>query len=69
MHGCSPVSLPATVDTISWALRTQRSATTLYNILARPLRAHEVLWLVQTIIASGAGVLQEEYTMRWFPGG
>lgn len=27
-----------------------------------------MLWLVETIIASGAHVLDEEYTLHWFPG-
>jgi retron-type reverse transcriptase len=40
----------------------------LYNILAQTIHDDDVLWLVQTIIASGAGVLSEEYSMQWFPG-
>jgi RNA-directed DNA polymerase len=27
-----------------------------------------VMWLVERILASGAGVLDQEYQMRWFPG-
>lgn len=37
-------------------------------ILARKLRDPGVLWLVDQILASGVGVLSEEYTMVWFPG-
>lgn len=40
----------------------------LHDILARTIRDDEVMWLVDTIIASGAGVLDNEYTMVWFPG-
>jgi hypothetical protein len=40
----------------------------LYDILARTIRDDDVRWLVQTIIASGAGVLADAYTMHWFPG-
>jgi hypothetical protein len=40
----------------------------LYDTLARVIREDDVLWLVETIIASGAGVLDDEYEMAWFPG-
>lgn len=40
----------------------------LYDILARTLHEAGLLWLVQTILASGAGIHREGYTMRWFPG-
>jgi hypothetical protein len=40
----------------------------LRDILARTIRDDDVMWLVDTIIASGAGVLDNEYTMVWFPG-
>jgi len=40
----------------------------LRDILARVIRQDEVLWLVDKILDSGAGVLDEEYTMAWFPG-
>jgi RNA-directed DNA polymerase len=40
----------------------------LYDILARTIRDDDVRWLVRTIIASGAGVLADAYTMHWFPG-
>jgi hypothetical protein len=36
--------------------------------LAHWIRDAEVLWLVDRILASGSGVLSEEYAMRWFPG-
>ncbi len=36
--------------------------------LAHWIRDDAVLWLVDRILASGNGVLSEEYTMRWFPG-
>ena len=40
----------------------------LYDILTRTIHDADVLWLVKTIIASGTGVLNQAYTMRWFPG-
>ncbi len=40
----------------------------LRNTLARVIRADDVLWLVDTILGSGAGVLEGEYVMVWFPG-
>ncbi len=40
----------------------------LFEILARVICDSDVLWLVDKIIASGDGVLDEEYTMQWFPG-
>jgi hypothetical protein len=42
--------------------------TILRAILARQLRDPEVLWLADRILASGVGVLSEEYDMAWFPG-
>jgi RNA-directed DNA polymerase len=36
--------------------------------LARKIHDPDVLWLVDQILASGAGVLAEEYRMRYFPG-
>lgn len=39
----------------------------LYDTLAQTIRDDDVRWLVQTIIASGAGVLADMYTMHWFP--
>lgn len=36
--------------------------------LAEVIRDDEVLWLVDAILASGVGVLDEEYAMVWFPG-
>jgi RNA-directed DNA polymerase len=40
----------------------------LHAILARTIGDDEIMWLVDTIIASGAGVLRDDYTMVWFPG-
>lgn len=39
----------------------------LRTILARTIQDDAVLWLVDTILASGVGVLNDAYTMRWFP--
>jgi hypothetical protein len=36
--------------------------------LATVIRDEAVLWLVDAILASGVGVLDEDYTMVWFPG-
>ena len=36
--------------------------------LARAIRDDDVLWLAGVILASGAGVLADEYRMRFFPG-
>ena len=40
----------------------------LRDILARKLDDQAVMWLVDRILASGAGVLSEEYTPVYFPG-
>jgi RNA-directed DNA polymerase len=40
----------------------------LREILARKIADPDVLWLVDQILASGVGVLTEEYRMRYFPG-
>lgn len=40
----------------------------LVDTLARTIRDADIIWLVQAILASGAGVLNDAYTMRWFPG-
>jgi retron-type reverse transcriptase len=40
----------------------------LHDILAQTIHDDTVMWLVDTIIASGVGVLDDEYTMAWFPG-
>lgn len=40
----------------------------LRDILARKIADPAVLWLVDRILASGVGVLAEEYEMAWFPG-
>lgn len=36
--------------------------------LAKVIRDHRALWLVDQILASGAGVLADEYEMVYFPG-
>ncbi len=40
----------------------------LREILARKIADSETLWLIDRIIASGVGVLNEAYEMQWFPG-
>jgi RNA-directed DNA polymerase len=40
----------------------------LYAILARKIADEQVLWLIERILASGAGVLADEYDMVYFPG-
>jgi len=40
----------------------------LRRTLARQLRDPDVMWLVDCILESGAGVLSEVYQMVWFPG-
>ncbi len=40
----------------------------LRGILRRAIPEDDVMWLVDAIIASGAGVLDDEYRMVWFPG-
>lgn len=40
----------------------------LREILARKVSDGDVLWLVEQILASGRGVLTEEYQMVYFPG-
>ena len=40
----------------------------LHDILARVIHEEDVLWLVDQILDSGAGILDEEYPMVWFPG-
>jgi len=36
--------------------------------LARPIADPDVLWLIDRILESGAGLLTNEYEMHWFPG-
>jgi len=36
--------------------------------LARKIQDEDVLWLIDQILASGRGVLSEQYSMVWFPG-
>jgi RNA-directed DNA polymerase len=40
----------------------------LWDTLGRAIADPEVMWLIDRILASGIGVLSEEYTMQWFPG-
>jgi RNA-directed DNA polymerase len=40
----------------------------LQTILARKVGDADIMWLVDKIVASGVGVLAEEYRMRYFPG-
>jgi RNA-directed DNA polymerase len=40
----------------------------LRGVLARKIDDLQVLWLVDQVLASGAGVLSEEYRLRFFPG-
>jgi len=40
----------------------------LFDILADTVRDEQSLWLIERIIASGAGVLADQYTMVTFPG-
>ena len=40
----------------------------LRETLARKIADPDVLWLTDGILASGVGVLAEEYEMEWFPG-
>jgi RNA-directed DNA polymerase len=42
--------------------------TVLRTVLACKLDDPDVLWLVDRILASGVGVLSDEYQMTWFPG-
>ena len=38
------------------------------RILAKPIACADTLWLIDQILASGIGVLAEEYQMVYFPG-
>jgi len=40
----------------------------LQNILSRRIPEDDIMALVDTIIASGDGILAEEFNMTWFPG-
>ncbi|MBN1580447.1 MAG: RNA-dependent DNA polymerase [Anaerolineae bacterium] len=40
----------------------------LHRILARKIHDDSVMWLIDRILESGAGVLSEEYEMIYFPG-
>ncbi|MEM7112994.1 MAG: reverse transcriptase domain-containing protein [Chloroflexota bacterium] len=39
----------------------------LYTLLAKKIIDPDTLWLIQKILDSGAGVLSDQYEMRWFP--
>lgn len=39
----------------------------LLGVLARKIADPDVLWLIETILDSGRGILDREYTMQWFP--
>jgi retron-type reverse transcriptase len=40
----------------------------LRDTLARKIADPDAVWLIDRILASGVGVLSEEYEMEWFPG-
>ena len=40
----------------------------LFNQLTRVIHQSDILWLIDKILKNGTGVLDEEYTMHWFPG-
>jgi RNA-directed DNA polymerase len=40
----------------------------LTDLLRRVIRDDDMMWLVETIIASGAGVLEDQLDIVWFPG-
>ncbi len=40
----------------------------LRDCLARYIADDDVLWLIDRILESGAGLLTDEYEMQWFPG-
>jgi RNA-directed DNA polymerase len=40
----------------------------LRETLARVIEEEDVLWLIDRILESGAGILRREYDMVWFPG-
>jgi RNA-directed DNA polymerase len=40
----------------------------LRSILAKHIACPDTLWLIDQILASGVGILSEEYEMQWFPG-
>ena len=42
--------------------------TILRQTLRRKIEDEDVLWLIDQILASGLGVLDEAYEMAWFPG-
>lgn len=40
----------------------------LHGILSEKIKDAQTMWLVDSIISSGIGVLSESYEMEWFPG-
>lgn len=40
----------------------------LYGIFTRKVADSDALWLIDTILAGGRGVLEDQYTMVYFPG-
>ena len=42
--------------------------TILRGILAKHIACPDTMWLIDQILASGVGILAEEYEMQWFPG-
>ena len=40
----------------------------LLGILFRTILDEDVRWLIKTILASGEGILEDDYPMAWFPG-
>jgi RNA-directed DNA polymerase len=42
--------------------------TILCGLLARHIADDDVMWLIDRVLESGAGVLAAEYEMAWFPG-
>ena len=40
----------------------------LRHTLTRKIADRDVLWLIDSILSSGEGVLAEQYQMQWFPG-
>ena len=40
----------------------------LTSVLGKVVLEDDLWWLIETIIASGDGVLDDQYTLQWFPG-
>ena len=52
----------------TWSSSFQYRSCDPPRTLAHKIADPDVLWLVDQILASGIGVLAEEYEMAWFPG-